>query len=420
MTEPLDPGAVEGSFPVSYREGHSGRESATPAHVTSLWRQFNALRKRTAAERAEVFKELGVSAKTQRRIDELLDRLGDIQIVEPGLVLDERGCDIGWQPSVLAPVFYGFSDLGTAEGLPSRVRVFFPSIDGSPQNAQILDGCGRYPLVAFLHGQCNDAEHYRAWDLVPAQLARSGYVIAVPELSSQPPFGDGPNADVAVVEQVLLWMRASWPHRSLLMPRPMTAVVGHSWGALLAGVVAARLQAAGSVSAYASISGGWLEWPPSPPRPLPLLNMATMFMWGTGSSDLFSALEGSAASIWNEPRGATHKVVFRDGEHWDYFRDGSTSCGFWRGPCGLMSSLAADFLTTFLSHYMAPEKWALLDVTIPHNLIPPPLDLSVQQEFFAGGHLQGLAQIESSAGCSVTHTWRLPPFASGSITLTGS
>jgi pimeloyl-ACP methyl ester carboxylesterase len=360
-----------------------------------------------------------VGARTRRRIDELLGHLGDIQVLEPGLVLDESGCELGWQPSVLAPVFYGFSDLGTADGLPGRVRVFFPSTDGSPQDAEILDGCGHYPLVALLHGQCGEADHYRAWDLVPAQLARSGYVVVVPELSSQPPFGEGANPDVARVEQVLLWMRASWAHASVLMPRPLTAVVGHSWGALLAAVVAARLQAAGSVSAYASLSGGWLEWPPSPPRPLASLDMATMFMWGTGSSDLFSVLEGAAASIWDEPRGASHKIVFLDGEHWDYLRESATTCGFWRGPCTLMRSLAADFLTTFLSHYMAPERWTLLNVTIPHSLLPPPLDLTPQQEFFAGGHLQGLAQIASSAGCSVTHTWRLPPLGGGSVTLSG-
>jgi pimeloyl-ACP methyl ester carboxylesterase len=394
------------------------REALTPGEITALWRQIGALRKRGAAEKGPLFDQLGVDADTQRLIDELLDRLGDIGIVEPGLVLDEAGCDLGWQPSVLAPSFYGFSDLGTADGLPGRVRVFFPSIDGSPQNASILTGCGGYPLVAFLHGQCNDAEHYRAWDLVPIQLARSGYVVAVPELSSTPPFGGDTNPDIGLVEQTLLWMRTSWAHNASLMPRPMTAIVGHSWGALLGAVVARRLLPQSSVSAYASLSGGWLEWPSSPPRPLPSLNMATMFMWGTGSSDLFARLEGGAASIWEEAPGAAHKVEFRDGEHWDYFREGATNCGaFWRGPCPLMRPLAADFLTTFLSHYMAPEKWQFLNGTIPHSLIPPPLDLTPQQEFFAGGHLQGLSQIASAPECSVTHTWRLPPFGSGSVTL---
>jgi hypothetical protein len=59
----------------------------------------------------------------------------------------------------------------------------------------------------------------------------------------------------------------------------------------------------------------------------------------------------------------------------------------------------------------------LLNQTIPHSLLPPPLDLTPQQEFFVGGHLDGLSQIGSSSVCSVTHTWRLPPFGGGSVTL---
>ena len=110
--------------------------------------------------------------------------------------------------------------------------------------------------------------------------------------------------------------------------------------------------------------------------------------------------------------------MFADGEHWDYLADGSTTCGsFWRGPCSLVRWLAADFLTTFLSHYMAPERWWSLEGTIPHSLIPPPLDLTPQQEFYVGGHLQGLGRIGATPGCSVTHTWRLPLGNGGSVTL---
>lgn len=386
--------------------------------VTALWRGMDALRRRSADERARLFDQLGLTADEQRRVGALLDRFGDIRITEPGLILGDD-CALGWQPSVVAPVFYGFTDLDVDDGLPGRVRVFYPSTDGSPDNAPILAGCGRYPLVVFLHGQCNEGDHYLVWDLVPAQLARSGYVVAVPELPSTPPFGGAANPDIALVEQVLIWMRASWAHAGMLMPRPMTAVVGHSWGAMLGAFVAIRLQAQGAVSAYASLSGGWLEWPSTPPRPLSSLNLAAMFMWGTGSSDIFAALDGAAASLWAEPQGATHKVVFREGEHWDYLREGSTTCGHWWGPCSLVKSLAADFLTTFLSHYMAPEKWTLLSATIPHSLLPPPFDLTDEQEAFIGGHLFGLSQIGETAGCSLTHTWRLPPFGGGSVTLSG-
>jgi hypothetical protein len=81
-------------------------------------------------------------------------------------------------------------------------------------------------------------------------------------------------------------------------------------------------------------------------------------------------------------------------------------------------SLASDFVTSFLSHYLPPERWWMLPTIIPHNLLPPPLDLTPAQEPFAGGHLFGFDQISSRPGCRVTHTWKL--FGEeGSITLSG-
>jgi hypothetical protein len=191
------------------KEGYEDR-AITPARVTALWREINKLRKQPIEDRARLFAQLGVPADAQQLIAELLDRWGDINVFEPGVFVADDVCNLGWQPSVLAPVFYGFRDFGTAEGLSTRIRVFFPSIDGSPQNAQILTGCGRYPLVAFLHGQCNEPDRYLKWDLVPSQLARSGYVVVLPELSNGPPFGDS-NPEVELVEQVLLWMRTVAP-----------------------------------------------------------------------------------------------------------------------------------------------------------------------------------------------------------------
>jgi dienelactone hydrolase len=386
----------------------------TPADVTRLWRDLARLGAQPEAERARVFDALGVTADDQRRLSPLLKGLVGINVHEPGLLHDGSTCDLGWQPSVLAPVFTGFTDFGPANGLPTRVRVYYPTTDGTPENAALVTGCGRYPLVIFLHGQCSEPDHFLRWDLVPRQLARSGYVVAVPQLSSIPPFG-GDNPDVTRAEQVLDWMRTSWPHAALLMPPPMTGVAGHSWGALAGAMLATRLQARGAISAYASLSGGWLEWPSVPPRPTRALAIATLFVYGTGSSDLFANLEGGGAVVFGEPQGATHKVVIRDGEHWDYFREGGTTCGHFRGPCGLMRSVAADFLATFFSHYMPPSSWTLLGSTIPHSLIPPPLALTPRQEFFAGGHLQGIRALPSTTTCRVTHTWRLPPFGGGAV-----
>src|SRR5262249_54964160 len=93
-------------------------------------------------------------------------------------------CPIAWQPGALTPVFYGARDLTPAEGAPVPLRVFFPSLDGSVFSAPILDGCGRYPVILFAHGACpTDVEHYKKWFQLPAELARSGYVVVVPELA---------------------------------------------------------------------------------------------------------------------------------------------------------------------------------------------------------------------------------------------
>ncbi|MDQ3735399.1 MAG: hypothetical protein M3400_15630, partial [Actinomycetota bacterium] len=91
-------------------------------------------------------------------------------------------CPISWQPSALTPVFYGHRDYTTADGAPANVRVFFPSLDGSPQHGAMLEGCGRYPVILFAHGHCpGDTQHrqYLEWFRLPAQLARSGYVVVV-------------------------------------------------------------------------------------------------------------------------------------------------------------------------------------------------------------------------------------------------
>jgi hypothetical protein len=98
------------------------------------------------------------------------------------------GCPIGWQPSALAPVFHSYRTYGAADGAPAPLRVFFPSADWPDSEVLMLEGCGRYPVILFAHGQCDGDDHpYQRWFRLPAQLARSGYVVVVPELSPDPP-----------------------------------------------------------------------------------------------------------------------------------------------------------------------------------------------------------------------------------------
>lgn len=125
----------------------------------------------------------------------LLRLLAEIRAILAG-IFDPVRCPIGWQPTALAPVFFGFRDYearfpptthpvstsGAVGVLPGHpCRVFFPSLDGSPDSAA-LKYCGRYPLIVFAHGMCTEPDHYKKWFHLPSLLARAGYVVVVPKL----------------------------------------------------------------------------------------------------------------------------------------------------------------------------------------------------------------------------------------------
>jgi pimeloyl-ACP methyl ester carboxylesterase len=310
-------------------------------------------------------------------------------------------CPIGWQPSVLAPVFYGIRDYMPADGAPFPCRVFFPSLDGAVFYAPILEGCGRYPLILFAHGNCDETEHYKKWYELPAQLARSGYVVAAPELPDTAagvgPWSE-PHADMGRLAALLAWMRDGWEHSSVLQPAPSTGIVGHSYGALLA----ARFAAVNPISAYASLSGVWSEWPGTPPRPINVLTIPKLFTWGSGIGDIFAALDGGPWDALTVPK---HRAVFADAGHWDYLPAGRSICENQRGSCTLVTALANDLVATFFGKYLPPELWPDLGTDVPDSLVPPPLVLTEEQQFFAGGHLFGFQQIGNQAACSVALGW---------------
>lgn len=322
-------------------------------------------------------------------------------------------CDISWQPNILAPVFYGIQDLDESAGAPATLRIFYPSLEGSPSGAPLLAGCGEYPLIVFTHGHCGELNHFQKWFLIPAQLARCGYVVAVPLLPDTSlgtfPWADA-NRDLPLLVDLVDWVRTGWDGREVLAPE--TGVAGHSYGGLMAGRLAVEIGAA----AYAGLSAVWRDWLPPPPLPLPDLAAPAFFCWGT--DDLVNAvLSGSGAGPWNVTNPPKHQVVFDGAAHWDYLPPGATTCEGFRGNCNLVQSLAADLTAAFFSKYMPPERATRLSTRIPASLVPPPLDLSDEQAFFAGGHLFGLAQIAGNADCTLTHTWTLAGGETGSMTL---
>ncbi|MGH2608503.1 MAG: alpha/beta fold hydrolase [Tepidiformaceae bacterium] len=320
-----------------------------------------------------------------------------------------RTCPIAWQPSVLAPVFYGARDMGAADGAPGPCRVFFPSLDGAVFDAPILSGCARYPLIIFFHGHCAEAEHYKKWFEIPATLARSGCVVVVPEL---PQVGggvhpSGADADLELVGKFEEWMRGSWEHRAVLQAPPATGVLGHSFGALLAG----RYAQVAAVGAYASLSGVWQDWPDSN-APIKTLRIPKFFTWGDPLLDLFTEINTPS---WTALPPNKHRAVFSGGAHWDYLRAGRTTCETGRGDCPLVHVVAGDLVATFFGKYLPPECWPALTTCIPDSLVAPPYNLTMDQEFYAGGHLMGLKLMQGQKSCQVQLAWTTST-GSGSVT----
>lgn len=202
--------------------------------------------------------------------------------------------------------------------------------------------------------------------------------------------------DVATLDAVLAWARSGWEHAGVLMPPPATAVVGHSFGAMLA----ARFAVGRAVSAYAGLSGGWQDWFGDAPFPLPLLDVPHLLVWG-GPGDLFTQLSDAQ---WQALRRPRHRVVFAEGEHWDYLeKQQQAPCRGPGGTCPHVHSATADLLTMFLGRYLPPELATDLPGRIPPDLEPPALVLTPEQEFFAGGYLGGYAALSASADCAFTN-----------------
>ncbi len=267
------------------------------------------------------------------------------------------------------------------------LRIFFPSLDGAVESALLLEGCGRYPLVVLCHGHCQgDTDHFRRWFRLPAQLARAGYVVVVPHLAGNAG-GSSPSvpghADLSTLDAVLTWARGGWDGAGVLLPPPATGLVGHSFGAALAAVYAVDHE----VGAYAGLSGPWGDWFGGVPFPLTLLDLPTLLMWG-GLGDSFTQLSDAQ---WQQMRRPRHRVVFATGEHWDYLPEApGVACNRGFGPCDALGAASHDLVTMFLGRYLPPELATDLPPRVPNTLEPPALDdLTFEQEFFAGGYLNG-------------------------------
>ncbi|MDF9750280.1 PASTA domain-containing protein [Arthrobacter sp. ES3-54] len=305
-----------------------------------------------------------------------------------------ESCPVGWQPCALRPVFWAFTDYGPSDGVPVPVRVFYPTVDGTPQDASMARGCGRYPVVVFLHGHCQSGEvdHYLQWEHLGIVLAKSGYLAVMPQipdiasvLAGQPP--------LTTIDQLLTWIRGRWEHHDVLLPAPSTAVIGHSYGGLLAGRYASEV---GSVAALATLHSSWEHDAPQLAGILETLAIPKLLV--LGKKDAMSLV---SERLWNSMPLPSHRATFENAGHWDYLPRSSTNCGT-RSACSFYPAAAFTILDMFLSRYLPPEKATDLYDRIPDDLRPPTLQLTPEQEFFAGGNwLREIDLMAGDAECAV-------------------
>jgi dienelactone hydrolase len=293
----------------------------------------------------------------------------------------QPNCSINWAPSLLGPIFYGFKDYSAP-----AMRVYFPSLDGSPQNAQILLDCERYPLVIFVHGDCS-GEPFNQWIELPAQLARSGYVVAVTSFGGV--LADGNPNTTAPLRAVHDYMRSSWEFRDRLLPSPMTGIVGHSFG----GTLAAQMATEVPVTCFASLSGAFGQM--SNPIPtLSALSVPSLFTWNDNDDAPIGAqmITSSSSQLWDAVHAIKHGVTFEGAQHGDYMRPDSAPRCSQQGPCrSRVRVIAADFLTTFMAKYLSPEFAFTAFTWVPDSLFVRPQDLPAPPAngFYAGAYLTG-------------------------------
>ena len=280
------------------------------------------------------------------------------------------------------------------------LRIFYPSLDGSPQDAPMLTGCGRYPLVIFAHGECLEDDHYKKWFELPATLARCGYVVLVPELSGASPNGN--EAEQEMVAALGSWARSTWSGHESLMPSPATALIGHSHGGGNTSRIVGR--SPHEYAAFVSLSGVGVGGTDVP----------KLFMVGNGFGEVLGVPISEGVESLSEP---AHYVVLEGAGHWDYLRQGRTSCeANTRGPCSINHQVATDIVACFLTRYLRPEGVPFVSLgpfdffRVERSLRPPrfwKFLLTNEQEFFAGGHLSSWGLAAERDECGLTSYWKV-------------
>lgn len=317
-----------------------------------------------------------------------------------------RHCRIQRVPNILQPVFYGiqkYNGIGTKK-VP--LRILYPTTSNLfPENAPIVTGCGRFPLVVFARGQCqgaDDASLTPWWVDTLIPLARSGFVVAIPEYAPN----DALEA-ADVLNEVLAWMYTNWIYRPSLSSR--VGFAGHSTGAGVAAYALQNLTVPVQPVAFAALAGRYApELVPPGVSPmeyllggfgaLPALFMNGDYDAGYPFSDMKTTIEkvitGLAyddADALDVPtlNGPVHLAELVALGHYDFVRPGVACLG--AAGCEHLWRFSGDLLATFFSTYLGLPQLASL---LSPALTPPAADNldsfnSPADQKYLVGHLQG-------------------------------
>jgi hypothetical protein len=159
---------------------------------------------------------------------------------------------------------------------------------------------------------------------------------------------------------VISWMRSEWVYSSLLALPPATGLVGHSRGAVIAGLLAAE----GNATAYVSLSGAWHDL--GDPTQVTNITIPRLFIRGT--SEGFD-VDGFTWSQMSRPK---HRALIDAMEHFDYLYSDVAPCRGGGHRCECTPFVAADLATMFFGEYLPPPAVPSLPGRIESSLIPPP------------------------------------------------
>ena len=330
--------------------------------------------------------------------ESLIDVLGDACPEDPA---ESGGVD--WTPDVLHPVTVDAREITVADGAPQAMRIYYPS-HAFNDTHRILKLClDRWPLVLFLHGlspappcPAPSPPNYLRWRRIPAMLAKSGYVVAVPNYSATVPDADAPL--IQHMKDVIDWVRTDWEDARWVDKRPTSvAVAGHSFGALLAARIAQKFPGMG---ACISLGGSFNQLDEDAHSVLQSLALPSFFMWSTNPAlAAFENLDDDG--FWDDVPGPKHAAV-HSGGHFDYLPAAMT-CSDKRGECTPLEPVAAELIALFLARHM---PLARSTSNIPINLVPPVVPLTPKQQFYGGGQFPGLEAMKSDKACKgITLRW---------------